>query len=71
MDITDKYLTVTQCADEAGVTSQAIRKMIKLRQLDAILLGKQYIVKQDDFKRYLERKHERERTNTRSFTPRI
>ena len=51
----DDYLTVTQLAEKAGVTTQAVRKRIKKRQLIATKIGHQYLIQEKELVKYLER----------------
>ncbi|MFA5411115.1 MAG: helix-turn-helix domain-containing protein [Candidatus Omnitrophota bacterium] len=49
-------LSVTQFAEEAGITPQAVRKMISERRLSAKKLGEQYAILREELDRYLQRK---------------
>jgi excisionase family DNA binding protein len=46
-------LTVNEFANKASVTPQAVRKMILEGRLEAVNLGKQYLIGQDELDRYL------------------
>ncbi len=46
-------LTVKEFAGKASVTPQAVRKMILEGRVDAINLGKQYLIGQEELDRYL------------------
>jgi len=47
-------LSVSQFAEEACVTPQAVRKMISETRLQAKKLGEQYIILRNELNRYLE-----------------
>ncbi|MDO8662910.1 MAG: helix-turn-helix domain-containing protein [Candidatus Omnitrophota bacterium] len=48
------FLSVTQFAKEAGITQQAVRKMISERRLSAKMLGEQYTISREELVRYLQ-----------------
>jgi excisionase family DNA binding protein len=48
-----EYLSVKQFADSCTVTTQAVRKMISERRLEAVKMGKQYVIPYGELNRYL------------------
>lgn len=48
-------LTVTEFAEEARVTTQAVRKMISEERLKAAKMGNQYLIQKEELFRYLQR----------------
>jgi excisionase family DNA binding protein len=46
-------LSVTQFADEANITAQAVRKMIAEDRLEAHKIGEQYVIYRDKLNEYL------------------
>ncbi len=48
-------ISVSEFAHEAGVTPQAVRKMIAEGRLHAKMLGNQYVIERDELYRYLKR----------------
>lgn len=49
-------LSVSQFAEAAEITPQAVRKMISENRLKAERLGSQYVIKKDELTRYLQAK---------------
>lgn len=47
-------LSVAQFASKAGITPQAVRKMISERRLKAKKIGEQYVVPHSELNRYLQ-----------------
>ena len=47
------YLSVTQFANSCRITSQAVRKMISERRLQAVKMGEQYMIPYNELTRYL------------------
>ncbi len=52
---TDSF-SVTQFAEKAGITPQAVRKMISERRLNAKKLGEQYMISFEELNRYLQKR---------------
>lgn len=50
---TDTCLTVIQFAEKAGVTRQAVNKMIKQGRVKAELFGKTYLIDKQQLEQYL------------------
>ena len=48
-----EYLSVTQFANSCTITSQAVRKMISERRLEAVKMGEQYVIPYSELNRYL------------------
>ena len=48
-------ISVSEFAREAGITSQAVRKMIAEGRLQAKRLGNQYAIKREDLYKYFEK----------------
>lgn len=48
-----ELLSVTQFADEAKITPQAVRKMIAERRLNAEKIGEQYVISREKLTDYL------------------
>lgn len=48
-----EMLSVTQFADQAGVTPQGVRKMISEGRLNAVKIGEQHIILKSELERYL------------------
>jgi excisionase family DNA binding protein len=48
-------LTVTEFAEEARITPQAVRKMISKERLGAAKMGHQYLIQKEELFRYLQR----------------
>ncbi len=48
-------LTVTEFAEEARITPQAVRKMIGEERLEAAKMGNQYLIQKEELFRYLQR----------------
>ena len=46
-------LSVSQFAEEAKITPQAVRKMINEQRLTASKLGEQYVIPREELNRYL------------------
>ncbi len=49
----EHLLSVTQFADEARITQQAVRKMIAEGRLCAKKVGEQHVISRDELNRYL------------------
>lgn len=49
----EELLSVTQFSDEAGVSPQAVRKMISEDRIHAQKLGEQYVISREELNRYL------------------
>ncbi len=47
-------LTVTEFAEEARITPQAVRKMISEERLEAAKMGHQYLIQKEELFRYLQ-----------------
>ena len=54
-DFNKDTLTVTEFAEEARVTTQAVRKMISEERLEAAKMGNQYLIQKEELFRYLQR----------------
>ncbi len=50
-----ELLSVTEFADEAGISTQAVRKMIAEGRLEAYKIGEQYAIQRDKLNQYLTR----------------
>lgn len=48
-----KLLSVTQFADEANISAQAVRKMIAEGRLEAHKIGEQYVIYRENLNEYL------------------
>lgn len=48
-----EYMTVKEAAKELGITVHGVRRLIKISKLDAILVGKFYLVSRNAVKEYL------------------
>jgi len=53
---TDNCVTVIQFADKAGITRQAVNKMIKQGRIKADLFGKTYLIEKQQLEQYLTSK---------------
>lgn len=49
----EDLLSVSQFADEARITAQAVRKMIAEERLRAKKVGEQHVISRDELNRYL------------------
>jgi len=47
-------LSVTEFAEQAGITPQGVRKMISEDRLSALKLGKRYVINKEELVRYLQ-----------------
>ncbi len=47
-------LTVTEFAEEARITPQAVRKMISEERLEAAKMGHQYLIQKEELFKYLQ-----------------
>ena len=54
--ILENYITVSEFAEDARITTQAVRKRIKKRQLVATKIGHQYLIQEKELVKYLEGK---------------
>lgn len=49
----EHFVSASQFAKEAGITPQAVRKMISERRLKAFKIGQQHVINKEDLLRYL------------------
>lgn len=52
-EILENYITVSEFAEEARITSQTVRKRIKKGQLVARKMGHQYLIQEKELYEYL------------------
>ena len=50
------YFTITQTADKLGVVRQFVHRLIQKGRLQAVRIGNQYLIHEDDLKAYKPRK---------------
>ena len=48
------YMTVTEAAQELNITSWGVRRLIKIQKLEALLVGKMYLVSKNSVREYLD-----------------
>ncbi len=50
-----EYMTVKEAADQLGYTVQGIRRLVKISRLDAVAIGRMYLVSKKSVKNYIEK----------------
>ena len=51
-----EFLSVKEIADKLGVTVDTIQGYIRRKELQAFRIGNKYVVRQEDFDRFLEKR---------------
>ena len=59
---TERYLTITEIADQLGFHRNTVKKWIELGQLPAVKLGKEYRVRPVDLEEFLRRRQSKPKT---------